>query len=85
MHVKHNGAGRESFKASQQLWGGDEAMQRALFAGQVMMARTDDTSGFDLHYLGFQTGGFKTIEDAKAAAPAFARKVLGRLAELIAD
>jgi len=60
-------------------------MQTALFAGQEMMAITDDAGAFDLDYLGHIASGFATIEAAKAAAPVFARSVLERLRNLILD
>lgn len=60
-------------------------MQQARFAGQEVMAITDDAGAFDLHYLGFKTGGFKTIEEAKIAAPEFTRKVLVHMTNLIAN
>lgn len=72
---------------SQQVWGGDspEVMQVARFAGQEMMAITDDAGAFELDYLGFVGGGFASIEAAKAAAPEFARAVLGRLRDIVQD
>jgi hypothetical protein len=61
-----------------------DILQTASFAGQSLMAiRDDDLGYFDLHYLGFKTKGFKSMEAAKAAAPAFAREVLLRMSELI--
>ncbi|MCK9709869.1 hypothetical protein [Pseudomonas syringae] len=71
----------------QQVWWGDnpEVMQVARFAGQEMMAITDDAGAFELDYLGHIGSGFATIDDAKAAAPDFARAVLERLHNLIQD
>ncbi|MBY0240100.1 MAG: hypothetical protein K2X55_12375 [Burkholderiaceae bacterium] len=86
MNIEINGEGRVKFGTPQQKWfGEDSAMQTALFAGQEMIAITDDAGAFLLKYMGFDLGGFRTIEAAKEAGPAFARKVLGRLAEMIAD
>ena len=50
-----------------------------------MMVITDDASGFELHYLGFATGGFRTIDVAKQAAPEFARRALDRMREMVSD
>jgi hypothetical protein len=71
----------------QQVWYGDkpQVMQTARFAGQEMMAITDDAGAFELDYLGHIGRGFASIEDAKAAAPEFARAVLERLRNLIQD
>ena len=60
-------------------------MQVARFAGQEMMAITDDADAFELDYLGHIGSGFASIEDAKTAAPKFARAVLERLLNLIQD
>lgn len=49
------------------------------------MAITDDAGAFELDYLGHIGSGFASIEDAKAAAPEFARAVLERLRNLIQD
>jgi hypothetical protein len=87
MKVELDAAGRLNFRVPQQMWFGDDPhmMQSARFAGHEMMAVTDDQGSFDLHYLNFQMGGFKSIDEAKQAAPAFARKVLARMVEMIAD
>lgn len=71
----------------QQVWWGDspEVMQIARFAGQEMIAITDDSGGFELDYLGHIATRFASIEDAKSAAPEFARAVLERLRSLIQD
>jgi hypothetical protein len=71
----------------QQVWLGDnpEVMQIAIFGGQEMMASTDDAGAFELDYLGHIGCGFASIEDAKSAAPEFARAVLDRLRNLIQD
>ena len=49
------------------------------------MAITDDAGAFELDYLGRFGNGFASIEDAKAAAPEFARAVPERLRNLIQD
>lgn len=87
MELELSGGGRVMFGAPQQYWHGNNptVMQTSRFAGQEMMAITDDAGAFQLLYLGFQTGSFTTIEDAKKSAPALARKVLSRLSEMIAD
>ena len=71
----------------QQVWYGTDPhlMQTARFAGQEMLAITDDAGAFELDYLGHIAGGFPSIDDAKAAAPEFARAVLSRLHTLIQD
>ncbi|WP_282366571.1 hypothetical protein [Pseudomonas sp. PS02290] len=71
----------------QQVWWGDspEVMQVARFAGQEMLAITDDAGAFELDYLGHIGSGFVSIEDAKAAAPEFARSVLERLRNTVQD
>ncbi|MFA1025794.1 MULTISPECIES: hypothetical protein [Pseudomonas syringae group] len=48
-----------------------------------MMAISDDAGAFELDYLGHIGSGFASIDDAKAAAPEFARAVLERLRNLI--
>ena len=88
VNIELDGGGKVDFGVPQQRWhpGEDPAvMQTARFAGQTVMAITDDAGAFDLHFLGFKTGGFKTIDDAKKAAPEFTRKVFARLSSLIAD
>lgn len=60
-------------------------MQVARFAGQEMMAITDDAGAFELDHLGHIGSGFATIGDAKLAAPKFARAVLVRLRNLIQE
>jgi len=71
----------------QQVWWGDspEVMQIARFAGQEMMAITDDAGAFELDYLGHIASSYTSIEEAKTAAPEFARAVLDRLRNLIQD
>lgn len=71
----------------QQVWVGDnpEIMQTALFAGQEMVAITDDAGAFDLRYMAHTVSGFASMIDAKSAAPEFARGVLASLLNLIQD
>lgn len=83
MNIELDNGGAVRMAAPQQRWTGDGVLQTALFAGEQVMAVTDDAGGFDLHYLGFTTGGFASIDDAKGSAATFVRAVLGRMAELI--
>lgn len=83
MKIELDGGGKVKMAAPPQQWHGDEVMQTAVFAGEQMMAVTDDAGRFDLHYLGFKTTGFASLEDAKASAQAFARAVLAHMAGLI--
>lgn len=69
----------------QQVWIGDNLMQTARFAGQDMMAVTDDAGRFRLDYLGHLAEGFPSMESAKSAAPAFAKQVLERMITLIRE
>lgn len=90
MGIEVGSAGKLGFGVQQQRWhagneGDGAVMQIARFAGQEMMAIPDDQGCFDLHYLGFDWKGFKSMNEAKAAAPAFARQVLARMSALIAD
>lgn len=90
MDIKITAAGKLSLTVPQQGWsdgnaGDPAAMQVARFAGQEMMVITDNAKAFDLRFMGYQTGGFATMEAAKAAAPEFARKVFDRLVKMISD
>lgn len=87
MEIKARGGSVFPLNRPQQVWYGDtpQVMQTARFAGQEMMAITDDAGAFELDYLGHIGSGFASIEDAKAAAPEFARAVLERLRNLIQD
>jgi len=87
MKIELDGVGRVNFRIPQQQWFGDEPQvtQTASFAGHKMIAIAGDAGAFDLHYLNFQARGFKSIEDAKKAAPEFARKVLARMSEMVSD
>lgn len=68
----------------QQRWyGNSPALSKSRFAGQEMTAITDDAGAFKLIYLGYQTGGFPSIESAKSAAPEFARQMLFQMSRLI--
>jgi hypothetical protein len=89
MKIEIGPGGKLLFDAEQR-WhategGSPEVMQLARFAGQEVMAITDDQGGFQLHYLGFQASGFYAMESAIAAAPEFARRVLLRMLELVAE
>ncbi|SDH31698.1 hypothetical protein [Paraburkholderia phenazinium] len=83
--------GTVNFYAAQQHWNASQngkdksVLETANFAGQRLMAMTDDAGGFDLHYLGFKTAGFATMEAAHRAAPEFARRVLTRMSAMVAD
>lgn len=87
MNITVHAGGKLNLDRIQQSWFGDESaiMQTAIFAGQEMVAITDDAGAFDLMYLGFQVGRFQTMEIAKAAAPAFARNVLAHMTSLVKD
>lgn len=85
MSIELDAGGRLTIEAPQQRWSAGPAGEAALFAGQTMVAVPDGAGGFDLHYLGFMTTGFKTIDIAKLAAPEFARRVLARMSAMIAD
>lgn len=89
MKLKLDGAGKVYFKAPVQSWGGhrggnDQIMQTAVFAGQQMMAIRDELDlPLTLHYMGFQSKNFTSMDEAKAAAPEFARAVLAHMSSLI--
>lgn len=83
MKIKMDGGAKMFTSRPQQVWDGSELMQTARFAGQRMEVITDDKGGFDLNYLGYEAGGFKTMDAAKAAAPEFAKTVLAQLSSLI--
>lgn len=91
MKIELSAGGRVQFLGPQQRWNAGPsddskgALETALYAGQQMMAITDDAGGFELHYLGFATGGFRTMDIAKQVAPEFARRVLDRMREMIAN
>ena len=82
--LEQSAGGRVNFGSPQQQWHGDNVMQLALFAGQEMMAiMMEKEAGFRLGYLGFNQHGFATMEQAKTAAPAFARGVLKELSDRV--
>ena len=85
MKIQVHASGKSAHGREQQAWRGDEraVLQTATFAGQEMIAITDDAGAFCLMYLGFETGGFQTMDIAKAAAPRFAHSVLARMIELV--
>lgn len=90
MKIEPDGGGKQMLSAPQQHWrdpNGEDGsiMQTALFAGHRLTALSDDTGGFALDYLNFKAGGFKTMAAAKEAAPEFARRVLARMTDMIAD
>jgi hypothetical protein len=69
-----------------------DVFQSTIFAGEQMVAygfEDDDadeltiTAPFTLSYFGFKATDFATMEEAKAAAPEFAREVLRRMIEII--
>ncbi len=79
-------------EAPQQVWRGSDkgdadhdVMQRALFAGQEMLAiqESEAPDGFGLRYLGFKASGFRSMDAAKQAAPEFAGRVLNRMASMV--
>ncbi|MGP1715628.1 MAG: hypothetical protein ACTS9Y_00485 [Methylophilus sp.] len=83
MIVTLDGGGKVAMSGPQQNWTGDSVMQTAVFAGQQLRAISDSSIYFDLHYLGFKTCGFKSMAEAKNAAPAFAKTVLAHMSGLI--
>lgn len=84
MDIQLSAGGRVLMAAHQQVWHGDTVMQTCRFAGQEMIAVLHDERGILLWFLGFEKV-FRSMDDAKAAAPEFARQVLSRMAEMIAD
>ncbi|MEJ8852735.1 hypothetical protein [Variovorax rhizosphaerae] len=90
MNIELGAEGKLVMSSPQQRWhagnAGDEALMQVLrFAGQEMMALTDDKGGFTLAFLGFQAKGFSSMGAAKSSASAFARQVLSRMSDLVAD
>lgn len=84
MQIQLDGAGNVRMAAPQQLWSDGDELQTAYFAGESLMAVIDE-SGFCLNYLGYKVAGFGSMEEAKQAAPEFARKVLVHKAGLITE
>lgn len=81
MSIRVSAAGQMQLDRPQQEWrtsltGDPSIMQIANFAGQELIAITDDKGGFDLEYLGFTEGPYPTMDRAKAEAPKFALAVL---------
>jgi len=90
MGIRLDGEGRVRFQALQQQWhssrdGDATLMQVANFAGQQMMALTDDNGGFDPHYLGFTEGPYPTMDRAKEEASRFACAVLDVMKSKVDD
>lgn len=83
MNVNIGAGGIVTINAPQQQWQGDDMMQTALFAGQRMVAITNDDDGFILIYLDFESDKFATIEQAKENAPAFTQAVLQHMSSLV--
>lgn len=84
MTIRLSSTGQMQLNRPQQEWhagrGGDPAnMQVANFAGQELMAITDDNGGFELHYLGFTEGPYPSMDRAKEEAAKFALAVLDAL------
>ncbi len=77
MQIELDGGGTVVFGAPQMRWfdpkGDGSVMQICRMAGQDMTAITDDAGKFDLHYMHFKTGGFRSMDEAKNAAPEFAK------------
>lgn len=73
----------------QQQWStGSNLESWALFAGHEMFAEMVSDSkpeaSFILRYMGFETGPFSSLMDAKNAGPNFARQVLSHMHDVIA-
>ncbi|WOF81681.1 hypothetical protein P5704_027785 (plasmid) [Pseudomonas sp. FeN3W] len=80
--------GQYTHSAPQQQWHGDSPhFQTALFAGQKLMVirESDESPVYELHFMNLMTTGFASMEDAKKAAPDFARSVFDRLKSKIQD
>jgi hypothetical protein len=74
----------------QQKWNGksSDILQLSRFAGQEMMCiqKSDEEPDiYELYYCGFMVGHFKSMEDAKIHAPAFAKEVLEKMISMIED
>lgn len=71
----------------QQMWQDSQVgvRQSASFAGQEMVAAETGAGAYELAYLGFKEGGFRSIAAAKSAAPGFAKRVLARMSAMIVD
>lgn len=90
MTIRVSSTGQMQFDRPRQEWhagrGGNPAtMQVANFAGQELMAITDDNGGFELHYLGFTEGPYPSMDRANAEAAKFALAILDALKSKIAS
>lgn len=91
MNIEVGADGKVAFDTPQQRWNtglnGEYkgVLETAHFAGQRLTVSTDGMGGFNLHYQGFKADGFRTMDAARQAAPEFARRVLARMSEMIAD
>ncbi|MBI6882624.1 hypothetical protein [Pseudomonas putida] len=79
-----NGEGRVSKDNPVQSWYGEECYLTANFAGYQMRIVTEDGRS-DLKYLHYQSLGYNSVEDAKAAAPEFAKAVLLKMLSSISQ
>lgn len=80
--------GEFTHNAPQQKWHGDSVyLQTALFAGQKMMVmrESDESPIYELHFMNLKTTGFASMDEAKMAAPPFARMVFDKLKATIQD
>lgn len=81
--------GQVSLNIPQQQWNDEtEIVQSALFAGHKMtvtQASDDEPKILELHYLGIVASGFESVDQAKAAASAFAKEVFHYLNNMIRD
>jgi hypothetical protein len=82
--VEMSPTGELNFKLPQQDWSGNDAVQRAYFAGQQMIIKCTGDE-FELHYLGLKVSGFSDIDEAKFNAPEFARSVFQILGDFIRE
>lgn len=86
MNYELNSVGKMRYSIPQQVWTGDDTMQISQFAGHDMMviAKSDEEPHlFELHYIGYQTGGFLGMETAKGKAAEFAKLVLNELLSML--
>lgn len=76
-----------SINCPQQRWSGKpgDIIQTALFAGQEMMLVVEDTGLVRLSYMSIICQGFHSVEEAKQAAPGFARSVITHMLSMIED
>lgn len=83
VEVKLNVIGMVLLQKQQGDWKGRGSIKTALFVGREMMVAPNPKWQFELHYLGFCSGEYDSLESAQAAAPDFARAVLLRMTELV--